>query len=383
MEQPILRIYNRKDGRIEGRFIKGYDNAGKTLYGAVYGKNEEEVKFKYNIILAEGLDFTPREDYKITVYRWIEQELERRKSRIKASTLCIYERYLKNHIKPAFSETELYKFNEYKLQNFIDEKLDEGLSVRTVQSIFIFIKSSMADAVEKQLIKDFFKRIYIPKVRNKDMRVFTEFEQKRIENLISSRQSPHDIGVLICLYTGIRIGELCGLMWEDIDLESQMMHIRRTVQRIKTGDETKSKTEITYLPPKTEASYRSIPLPLFLNNILIKCKKRNNGQYVMMDGDKIIEPRNLQYNFKKILEQAGVADANYHAIRHTFATRALENGFDAKTLSEILGHSSPTITLTKYAHSLYEHKKRKMEFLGTLYQQPVVGNMVNSVVNQV
>lgn len=383
MERPVLRLYNRKDGRVEGRFIKGYDNEGKTLYGAVYGKNEEEVKFKYNVILSEGRGFEPKEEYKITVYIWISQELERRKARIKTSTLCIYERYLKNHIKPVFSETELYKFNEEKLQNFINEKLEEGLSVRTVQSIFIFIKSSMTDAVEKQLIKDFFSRIYIPKVKNKDMRVFTEFEQKRIEVSIGSCLKPHEIGVLICLYTGIRIGELCGLMWEDIDLESRMLHIRRTMQRIKTDVGAKNKTKIVYLPPKTEASYRSIPLPLFLNNILTQYKESCDGQYVMMDGMKIIEPRNLQYNFKKILERAGVADANYHALRHTFATRALENGFDAKTLSEILGHSSPTITLTKYAHSLYEHKKRKMEFLGTLYQQQVVvSSMVNNVVNQ-
>lgn len=254
--------------------------------------------------------------------------------------------------------------------------------MRTVQSIFIFIKSSMAEAVEKQLIKDFFKRIYIPKAINKDMRVFTEFEQRRIEMSVSNLKSPHDIGVLICLYTGIRIGELCGLMWEDIDLESKMLHIRRTMQRIKTNDGAKNKTKIVYLPPKTEASHRSIPLPAFLSELLAEYKEKAVGDYVMMDGMKIIEPRNIQYNFKKILKKSGVADANYHALRHTFATRALENGFDAKTLSEILGHSSPTITLTKYAHSLYEHKKRKMELLGKLYQQSIVVNMVNSVVSQ-
>lgn len=384
MTHKKLKIYHRKDGRVEGRFIKSYDPAGKALYGAVYGKDEDEVKFKYNILLSEGLHIEPKDESGTTVYGSILRNLERKKTLIKPSTACIYERYLENHIKPFFVEMELYKFNAEELQKFINAKLDEGLSVRTVQSIFIFIKSSMKEAVAEQLITDFFNRIYFPKIRNTDMRVFTEMEQKRIESVIENCKNSHEIGILICLYTGIRIGELCGLMWDDIDLESRMLHIRRTMQRIKTGAGSKSKTKIVYLAPKTETSYRSIPLPQFLTEILNKYKENRSGEFVMMDGKKIIEPRNIQYNFKKILEKAGVTDANYHTLRHTFATRALENGFDAKTLSEILGHSSPTITLTKYAHSLYEHKKRKMELLGSLYQPSnVVNIMVKTMVSQV
>lgn len=384
MPNESLRIYKRKDGRIEGRFIKEYSFDGKAVYGAVYGKSDDEVKCKFNSLIANGFTTQAKHSYQTMVYQWIRKDLDSKKSRIKPSTYCIYERYLENHIKSYFWETELYKFNAEILQNFIDLKLSEGLSVRTVQSIFIFIKSSMKEAVDKEFISDFFKKIYIPKIRNKDMRVFTESEQKRIENTIGNIYNPHEIGVIICLYTGIRVGELCGLMWDDINFDSQMLNIRRTMQRIKTEAGEKDKTKIVYLPPKTEASYRSIPLPQFLTELLKRYKENSRGQYVMMDNIKVIEPRNIQYNFKKILEKAGVSDSNYHTLRHTFATRALENGFDAKTLSEILGHSSPTITLTKYAHSLYEHKKRKMELLGNLYNPVnVVNNMVETVVSTV
>ena len=325
MEYAKLRIYHRKDGRVEGRYIKGYDAEGKAQHSSVYGKSDEEVEYKYKVLCSEGNVSEPKERHKMSVYQWIVNDLEKRKTQIKASTACIYERYLKNHIKHYFSEIELYKFDADQMQNFINMKIEDGLSVRTVQSIFVFIKASMREAIENDIIRDFFKKITVPKIRNKDTRVFTIAEQKRLEAIVGNSTEPHKVGILISLYTGIRIGELCGLMWDDIDFDSKLLHIRRTMQRIKSEPGMGHKTRLVLLPPKTESSYRDIPLPQFLVDVLIRFKAESISPHIMAYGEKLIEPRNLQYNFKKIIEEAEISDANYHALRHTFATRALED----------------------------------------------------------
>ena len=129
-----------------------------------------------------------------------------------------------------------------------------------------------------------------------------------------------------------------------------------------------SKTQIVFQAPKTVSSKRSIPIPQFLLNLLKEHHANSKGIYIISREGSAIEPRNMQYRFKRLLDDANLRPVNFHAIRHTFATRALENGFDIKTLSEILGHSSPTITLQKYTHALDEHKRRSMELLSELYQ---------------
>jgi integrase len=160
---------------------------------------------------------------------------------------------------------------------------------------------------------------------------------------------------MLCLYTGIRIGELCGLMWSDIDFERKLLCINRTIQRIRSNGE--NKTEVTFLTPKSKTSTREIPLPDFLLELLFKHRPLTNGEYVLNYKNKPIEPRTLQYRFKKILQTADVKNVGFHITRHTFATRALENGCDVKSLSEILGHGSATVTMNKYAHSSTEHKR--------------------------
>ena len=199
--------------------------------------------------------------------------------------------------------------------------------------------------------------VELPKVKKSEVEAFTRDEQNRIERAINIDDKPNDIGFLICLYTGLRIGEVCGLRWADIDFNTGYLTVSRTVQRM-TVD---GRSVLCELPPKSDTSLRKIPVPSCLLAKLEKSRKLRKSLYVLSTGCHMMDPRTFQYQFKKLLECAGVRYTNAHTLRHTFSVRALELGFDIKTLSEILGHADVTTTLKTYAHSLDEHKRNSME----------------------
>ena len=179
---------------------------------------------------------------------------------------------------------------------------------------------------------------------------------------------------LLRLYTGLRIGELCGLKWEDIDFNNKILKVRRTMQRVRNFEGGENKTEIALLSPKTKSSRRDIPLPTFLIELLKRRYIEESAlfsklEFVISREGKYIEPRSVQYHFNKLLDEAKVETSNFHALRHTFAVRALESQFDIQTLSELLGHKSAAVTLAHYAHSLIEHKRNSMESLEAIFNK--------------
>lgn len=359
-------IYKRKDGRYEGRYIKGYDSLGKARYGYVYARNYCEVKTKLMQCKINMQNQQQLCHSNITVSHWFQLWLLSLENQVKPSTYGVYMGYIHNHILPDLGNMKLIKLNSKTIQDFINRKLNLGLSVKTVRLIFAMMKTALREAQNRKLINDVYSSIKLPKLEHKSIRILSRKEQKRIEKEIAISKNLNDIGILISLYTGMRIGELCALKWEDIDFEKNTVRIERSIQRIANLNKNDShKTKVIFSTPKSIASCREIPLPQFLMDKL-KSYKKENG-FVLHNKEKFIEPRIYRYYFKSILKKAKIADVKFHALRHTFATRALEMGFDAKTLSEILGHSSATITLNQYAHSLQEHKKREMERLGELY----------------
>ena len=195
----------------------------------------------------------------------------------------------------------------------------------------------------------------MPKSEKFITRVLSVEEQKRLENALSGDS---DIGIFLCLYTGLRIGELCALRWEDIHLERAVLTVNGTQARTEKG--------VEIISPKSKSAKREIPLPPFL---LEKIKRLpRTGEFVISRIGRPFDIRTYRRHFKHILNKAGLPDIKFHALRHTFATRALEVGMDYKTLSEILGHSTVSITLDLYAHSLNEHKKKQMNKLGGIFQ---------------
>lgn len=359
-------IYKRKDGRWEGRYINEYDISGKAKYKAVYAHSYSEVKRKLEEAKKSRIKNININLTNITVNDWFEYWLDRKvKNTIKQSTYAIYQRYINNHIQPFFKSIYLHKLNKDLIQKFVDDKNE--LSASTVQDIFLFFKSGIKAANKLGLVGTVWEEVLLPKATPPVFRVFSKTEQKMIEDAVKISDNPNSIGILICLYTGLRIGEVCALMWSDINFIGKTLTVQRTIQRI--CDKESSGTKIVISAPKSKHSNREIPLPEFLLDKLEKYKNEygtSNG-YVLQKNGLPIEPRTYQYQFERLLEKAKIKKAKFHTLRHTFSTRALEIGFDIKTLSEILGHANAAITLKQYAHSLDEHKRHSMELLGGIY----------------
>ncbi len=363
MSRRSKNIYKRKDGRWEGRYIAGYTAAGKANYRSVYAHSYNEVKQKLGeAVLKSGSPSAPK-TASVSVSEWFNQWLETLKTRVKESTYFIYKRYVDNHITPFFADIPLNRLTEEILQRFVNSKKD--LSAATVQDIFVFLRSGLRAAEKELCLPRLCEDVVLPKTAPQPLRVFSKSEQQRIERYIAASDNPNHIGVLICLYTGLRIGELCALRWEDINFERGILTVRRTIQRI--ADDVNGGTKVVVSPPKSISSQRQIPLPTFILQRLKNHRERfRECEYVLHIDGKPIEPRTYQYMFQSLLKKAGVEEAKFHTLRHTFSTRALELGFDIKTLSEILGHANASVTLRIYAHSLDEHKRQSMELLGQL-----------------
>ena len=365
-------IYKRKDGRWEGRYIKGHNKTNRIQYGYIYARTYKEVKEKLNIaksyIESKKTDTDKRGNHKYNY--WLDLWLDSKKPFVKDSTFIRYKNIIENHIKPSLGKYNIDEIDTNCIQGFIMDKSingkkdgSGGLSSKSIYDLLLVIKQSLEfieERYQKQNHIDY-KKISIKKAPHK-MRVLSSTEEKKLNSVLLNQTDKYKLGVLICLYTGIRIGELCALKWKNISLSEQTIRIESTLQRLQINESDKNcKTKIFISEPKTFSSYRTIPFPQFLLPI-IKGFKDVPESYLLSGSERIIvEPRTMQNHFKKYLKQGGINDANFHSLRHTFATRCIESEFDIKSLSEILGHSSVKITLDKYVHSTMEQKKSNME----------------------
>lgn len=368
-------IYKRKDGRWEGRFIKEYDINRKALYGYVYAKTYNEVKQKLRKAQINELSPPLPSNQSATTYGEILMLwLASVQINVKESTYARYYQLVSTHISPTLGKYEIEKIGTPMIEHYIgfllkDGRLDGkgGLSAKSVSDILTIIKSSFAYAKDN----DYAVRCKVEKVSVKkstpDMRVLSVTEQKVLKEYLLCEIDLSKFGVLLSLYTGIRIGELCALRWEHIKLDAGILEVRETMQRVKNlSTSDKAKTRITITEPKSECSLRDIPLPQFI--IEIAHQFENAPKAFVLTGSKTayVEPRTLQYRFQKYTKACGIKGANYHSMRHTFATRCIEVGFDIKSLSEILGHANVNITLNRYVHSSFELKKQNMLKLDSL-----------------
>lgn len=310
-------IYKRRDGRWEGRYIAEYDIHGKAKYHSVYAHSYNEVKQKLLNAKANSIVKPSSISVTISVKEWFEQWITKLKNSIKESTYTIYKRYIDNHINPFFNDLPLKKINEEIIQRFVDSK--NNLSPATVHDIFIFFRTGIQQANKCLSISIKFDGIKLPKYIPHPLRVFSKEEQHRIENVINSPEGTHnDIGILICLYTGLRIGEVCVLEWNDIDFLRKVVVIRKTIQRI--ADMDNGGTKIVITEPKSVRSVREIPLPEFLVQKLKihKQKHGNKSSYILNIEGNPMEPRTYQYRFQKLLKIANVEKANFHTLRHPY-----------------------------------------------------------------
>lgn len=353
-------IYHRKDGLWEARYVKELDLSGKKKYGSVYGHSYREAKEKRQEALDHILLYQkPVSTRKITVNDLAREWLLVNQKRLKPSSYQRYQGFHKNHITPAIGHIDVIYLTTASIHQFAMDRLNAGLSPQSVNAVLVLLHSLLKYG-QRQYKLPLPEIVYLSCER-KEMRVLSKEEQNKLVKYLLEDLDICKLGVLVALYTGLRIGELCALEWSDIG--EDLIKVRRTMQRLKSA--TGSGTELVVGAPKTGTSNRDIPLPAFLQELIKAHRGRSSGKiYFLSHPDGFpVEPRTLQYKFKKYLKDAGISPANFHALRHTFATRCVESGFEIKSLSEVLGHSNIQTTLNRYVHSSFELKRSNMERL--------------------
>lgn len=350
-------IYKRKDGRWEARYIKGRDHHGKAIYGYIYGKSYKEVKEKKLLSCTS----CQKDSTRILFNDWIDIWLEEHRCDIKESTYVIYYLNIQNHIKPFFKDYSIMEINESLIKQFIKDKSNNGrldhnggLSAKTIKELINIIKSSMKYASKKQLIKHNSLNINI-KINKPKQAILDEKDYKILVNYLKENINSINAGILLMMCTGLRVGEICALKNNDIDLHNNIITINKTLQRI-TDIETK-KTKIVITHTKTNKSQRVVPIPISLTKYLIIGDK---DSYFLTQSKKYMEPRTFRYAFKRKIKKLHLQEVTVHSLRHLFASQCIELGFDYNCLSEILGHSSPSTTMNLYVHSKTEYKKQCM-----------------------
>jgi integrase len=284
--------------------------------------------------------------------------------RIKKSSFSTYYTIVTTHLKPCFGDRYIEDITTESISSFLTFATGKGLAHSTIRGIASVLRNILVFAENEGYRVSSTGCIVRRKNLQREIRILNENEWRQLEGFLKNNIDPLKLGTLICMYTGIRLGEMCALKWEDISLETGILTIRRTVQRIRTDKkEGNRKTSIVFDAPKSKSSNRSIPLPTFLVSILENSKSSKNCFVLTGEPDVFIEPRTFQNRFKSILRSAAIDDINFHALRHTFATKCVNLGFDIKTLSEILGHSDVSVTLNTYVHPSLSNMKSYMERL--------------------
>lgn len=344
------KIYLRKDGRYSLRYKKGIRDDGSIHYGYIYGKDMKEI-LKKKEILKDYVTIN-KSLFSFNIYIWLKSV----KISCKMSTYSIYEYICNAYLIPNFGKYKKKEINKEIIINFTEKLLNKGLKPKTVKDILIILKQVLKYA---NIDIDF----TMPKIKKKEIQILTKNDQKKLEAELSKSIDEKSIGLLLSLYTGLRIGEICALKWKNIDLKNKLINIEKTLIRVKNFDKKiKTKTIVILDEPKSISSIRTIPIPNFILPILKNLKKEDNF-FLLTGSTSFIEPRCYANYFKKIINGLNLKKYNFHALRHTFATRCIESGFDPKTLSEILGHSDVKITLDRYVHPSFETKIKMMNNL--------------------
>ena len=358
-------IFKRKDGRWEARYVRGYQPSGKIKYGFCYGKSYKEAKEKVTKLKSAAAgDKASKSGSRRHFSYFCDEWLKITKNRVKAATYVKYESILENHIKPMLGDCHPGALSTAMIEDFSSALLHEKqLSPKTVRDILTCLRAVIRYAA-KQFPGLPPVDIVYPKDTPKEMRVLSPAEQKRLMKYLLADMDACKFGILLALLTGMRIGEICALRWADINLKDKTIYVHATMQRLKdTAGGEGSKTKVVIGSPKSDKSVRTIPMTEQAALLCMQMQTKSRAAFALTGTEQYMEPRTLQYRLKKYTADCKLEGVHFHTLRHTFATRAVEVGFDIKTLSEILGHSTTTVTLDRYVHSSLELKRANMRKL--------------------
>ncbi len=357
-------IYKRKDGRWEGRYVRGRRANGATWFGYVYGSRYGEVRERLNRLktgLVRRENDCPRPSRK-RLSAWLDVWLyERIQPHVKRSTFEGYVRQVERHIKPLLGRLYLHEIGEAHLSAF-SERLCGTLAQSTVRGMQRLLKACLKEAVIAGLLAESpYSRFRMPKAPHRPPRILTQSEQRRLEQAAIRSGC---IEQILPLYTGLRLGELCALEWSDVDFGARTLRVQRSVQRL-SSPQSAGKTALQIGTPKSDSSVRELPLPAFLLAMLREKRARAASDRFIFPGrdGAAIDPRTMQNHFKALTRALNIPNAHVHTLRHTFATRCLEQHIGFEVLSQLLGHSSPRVTMDHYAHATDENMRRSISKL--------------------
>ncbi|MGM0219074.1 tyrosine-type recombinase/integrase [Enterococcus sp. AZ126] len=357
-------IYKRKDGRWEGRYIKGRQQNGKIHYGYIYGYKYSEVKhqlilMKYEKQTSISKNLLPYEGKLLdwTNY-WLATFV---RPKVKSSTYASYKNKMDVHVLSRIGSIKLQKLKRSDIESLI-RKMDQTLKASSIRSIFSVLKNCLRKAISLNLlVENPCMGLELPKTRRKTVQALSIKDQDKLVKEINTNQK--FFSIMLALQTGLRIGEICGLKWEDIDFENNTLGVNRTVLRIQAEDNAGPKTEIIEVTPKSDNAQRKIPINKSLKKNLLELQKVSMSDYVISNKRKALEPRTIAYRFQIIRKKIGLEKFSFHSLRHTFATRCLEAGGNIATISSLLGHSSTKMTLDCYTNSFFSEERQLVEKL--------------------
>lgn len=383
-------IRKRKNGTWEGRYTIGYDSHGKQKQKSIYGKTRAEVAKKLSEMtsaIQNGSYIAPRN---LTLSEWLEVWLTSYAYiKVRPSTYASYQAYIERHVSPIIGGLQLQKLTTNQLQVFFNEKRVNGridgkggLSPKTIRNIYNMLHEALQQAVINKIVSvNVSEGVVLPSKDEKEIIVFKPEEQRAI--IEAAQKDRLGFAIELDFFTGLRVGELCALKWSDIDLAAKEFRVRRTLQRVqkKTSDiKAKGKrTQIVEGATKTKKGNRVIPLTDTMLQKLLVHKARqlfekrrlgkgysDNGYVFANEFGGAIEPSYLRDVYDRILKNANAPHYTFHTIRHTFATRAIENDMPVKVVSEILGHSSVQLTMDLYCHPSISAKRNVLEKMENL-----------------
>lgn len=391
-------IHKRRDGRWEARVICGPPVNGRTSYKYLYSptylgvkalkkgfllsQNELSKPVQENTAVLPLAGAGPGEGFSETIpsgsgepgplFQTVAKEwLATKKLSVKESSYATYTFMLEKHLLPAFGDLDIKDVDTDRIDLFLLDRKNHGgirdggpLSDKTISEIKGTLNRVLRYAKSHNMIETVPDSMPVS-VKRRPIAVLTKQEQESLEKEALREDTPFSLGVLLCMNTGIRIGELCGLQWADFDWINETISIRRTVSRISVVDgESSPRTRVVVQSPKTVCSIRTVPIP---SNIMpyIRERARAKSVYVAAGGEKFMEPRVCRERYERFERRAGVSHHNFHILRHTYATNCVEQGVNVKVLSENLGHSDVNITLQRYVHPSMDSKRAEVNKLTT------------------
>ena len=355
-------IYKRKDGRWEGRYIKGRKSCGKIYYGYIYGYKYSEVKDKLIFIKYEkqtvGRKNLMPYDGRLSDWAsyWLETFVH---PKVKNSTYASYKNKLTVHVLSKLGNIKLQDLKKSDFEELLND-MRKNLEASSIKAIFSVIKNCLSKAITMNLLVDNpCVGLELPKINRKTVQALSVKDQVKLVKEVEAEQK--FFSIILALQTGLRIGEICGLKWEDIDFENNVLHVNRTIQRIQYSEKGNRKTKLIEIEPKSSNSQRKIPISKGLRKNLIDIKETSKSEYVISNKNKPLEPRTIAYRFQIVRKKIGLESFSFHSLRHSFATRCLEAGGNIAAISSLLGHSSTQMTLDCYTNSFFSEERQLID----------------------